>query len=136
MANFNEYVAAAGQLLVMATAVDNQPSTRIMGFAQSTEAPNKWYLVTDPASAKVAELDANSKVAFNTMMGEGGRRISSNKGTLVRSEKTWADVKHYFEENKGFMAGHPTPEQEIILELTFPSSLLASFVEAPEVINF
>ena len=39
MANFNEYVAAAGQLLVMATAVDNQPSTRIMGFAQSTEAP-------------------------------------------------------------------------------------------------
>ena len=124
MANFNEYVAATGQLLVMATAVDNQPSTRIMGFA------------TDSASAKVAELDANSKVAFNTMMGEGGRRISSNKGTLVRSEKTWADVKHYFEENKGFMAGHPTPEQEIILELTFPSALLASFVEAPEVINF
>ena len=45
-------------------------------------------------------------------------------------------MKHYFEENKGFMAGHPTPAQEIILELTFPSALLASFVEAPEVINF
>jgi general stress protein 26 len=136
MDNFNAYVAASNGLLVMSTVAGDQPSSRVMGFAQSTEAPNKWYLVTQPTSAKVAELDVNEKVAFVTLLGQGGERISSNTAKLVRSEKTWADVKHYFEENKGFMAGHPTPEAEIILELTFPSAKIASYRAGEEIVTF
>jgi|GEM_PF-1104667 len=136
MNNFNEYVTAAKQLLVLATANDNQPSARIMGFAQDAETPNKWYLVTDPTSAKMIDITANEKVAFTTMLGDGGRRISSNAATVNKSRKSWADVAHYFTDNKGFMAGHPKPETEIILELTFKSALLASFVAAPEVVSF
>jgi general stress protein 26 len=136
MDNFNAYIAAANQLLVMSTAVDNQPSSRVMGFAQSTEAPNKWYLVTDPASPKVGELDANANVSFVTMLGQGGERISSNTAKLVRSNKTWPDVKHYFENNPGFMAGHPNAESEIILELTFDSAKIASYRAGEEIVEF
>lgn len=136
MADFQEYVAEAKQLLVLATAVADQPSVRVVGFGQDPEVPERFYVVSKADVAKVAQIQANDKVAFTTMPGAGGKRMSSNKVTAKVSDKTWPEIEPLFSDNKGWHSGHPHPEAETILELNFDSVLLDSFVEAPEAIEF
>ncbi|MBM7616827.1 putative pyridoxamine 5'-phosphate oxidase family protein [Weissella uvarum] len=136
MADFKEYVAQAKQLLVLATSVDNQPSARIVGFGQDLEQPSRFYIVSKPDAAKIDQIKANPKVAFTTLPGEGGKRMSSNRATARISERTWPEIEALFADNPGWHSGHPHPETETIIELTFDSVLLDSFVEAPESVTF
>ncbi|CAK1242273.1 pyridoxamine 5'-phosphate oxidase family protein [Fructobacillus tropaeoli] len=134
MTLFEEYIQAARGLIFVATAKDDQPSLRIMGFAADPDRPNVWYLVSQPDTAKIADLDQNAKVAIMTPLNENGARIESNQVTMVRSKKTWQDVQSYFT-NPVFLKNHPHPEEEVLLELTFRSARLAAYA-GTEVVTF
>ncbi|CAK8054717.1 pyridoxamine 5'-phosphate oxidase family protein [Eupransor demetentiae] len=126
MTLFEEYIQAAKGLVVVSTAENNQPSSRIMGFAADPDHPNHWYLVSQPDTAKIKQLASNDKVAILTPLNENGARIESNQATMQPSEKKWADVASYFKAPI-FSKMHPHPEQEVLLELTIKSARLASF---------
>lgn len=126
MTLFEEYMQAAKGLVIVSTAEDNQPSSRIMGFAPDPQQPNIWYLISQPDATKVKQLDQNDKVAIWTILNENGARVESNKATMKRSHKQWADVAGYFKEPV-FNRMHPHPEQEVLFELTIYSARLASY---------
>ncbi|MDF7637722.1 pyridoxamine 5'-phosphate oxidase family protein [Leuconostocaceae bacterium ESL0958] len=126
MENLQAYLAAAGGLIFVATAKEEQPSLRIMGFGVDEQQPNVWYLVTQPGTAKLDDLAVNSQVAIMTPLNEQGMRIESNQAKLVRSNKTWADVKDYFH-YPVFFKNHPHPEEEVLLELHLSSVRLADY---------
>lgn len=133
---YQEFIDAAKGMIYIATAVDDQPSLRGVGFSKSNDQENLLYIVTNPASPKVAELKNNSKVAFTTPIDMStGMRMSSNRATLKVSEKKWADVQELFT-NPGWHAGHPHPENEIVLELSFPTAVIQSFVIPQTEIKF
>lgn len=132
IADHQEYVAEAKQLLALATSVDGQPSIRVVGFGQDAKQPNRFYIVSKPTATKIEELKQNEQVAFTTLPGAGGKRMSSNQAVAKISDKQWSDIEPLFADNPGWHAGHPAPETETIIELTFESVLLDSFVEAPE----
>ncbi|GAO99931.1 pyridoxamine 5'-phosphate oxidase family protein [Fructobacillus ficulneus] len=126
MTLFEEYTQAAKGMIFVATSKEDQPSLRIMGFAPDPDQANVWYLVSQPDTGKMVDLDTNDRVAIMTPLNENGARIESNQVTMVRSEKTWADVKDYFT-NPVFLKNHPHADQEVLLELTFKSARLAAY---------
>ncbi|GAP02872.1 hypothetical protein FPFC_030520 [Fructobacillus pseudoficulneus] len=126
MTLFEEFIQAARGLVFVATAKDNQPSLRIMGFAADPAKPNVWYLVSQPDAAKLVDLAANDQVAVMTPLNENGARIESNQATMARSNKKWADVQEYFT-NPVFAKNHPHADQEVLLELTIHSARLSAY---------
>ncbi|MBS9335567.1 pyridoxamine 5'-phosphate oxidase family protein [Fructobacillus sp. M1-13] len=134
MTLFEEYAQAAKGLLYVATAKDDQPGLRIMGFAMDPKKINHWYLVSQPDAAKMTDLKENDRVAIMTVMNENGARIESNQATLRPAKQTWSDVKDYFT-NPIFHKNHPHPEEETLLELRIESARLASYA-GEEVITF
>jgi general stress protein 26 len=121
---YEEYLNNAHGLIWLTTAVDNQPSIRIVSFAVDPEIRNKFYIVTNPESPKVNEIKQNNKAGFSTnLVFENGTRVSSNNAVIKISDKKWEDVATLFD-NPGFKSGHPEPEKEIILEMEFESALL------------
>ncbi|CAH1855857.1 pyridoxamine 5'-phosphate oxidase family protein [Convivina intestini] len=126
MTLFEEYMQAAKGLVVISTAVDGQPSSRLMGFAPDPQQPNVWYLVSQPDATKVKELAQNERVAILTLLNENGARIESNQATMTRSDKQWSEVASYFKAPI-FSKMHPHPEEEVLYQLTIHSARLASY---------
>lgn len=56
IADHQEYVAEAKQLLALATSVDGQPSIRVVGFGQDAKQPNRFYIVSKATATKIEEL--------------------------------------------------------------------------------
>ncbi|MDR0899955.1 MAG: pyridoxamine 5'-phosphate oxidase family protein [Lactobacillaceae bacterium] len=126
---YNEYINSARGMLYLATSENNQPSVRGVGFSKSDTNDNVFYIVTQPTSAKVAEIKANSNAAFTTPIDMAtGMRMGSNRATIKVSDKKWEDVAHLFT-NPGWHNGHPHPENEIVLELSFPSVVVQSYAQ-------
>jgi len=136
MANYEEYVTSAKQLMSFATISGKHPSVRTVGFGHDIKEPGVFYIVTQPGSVKLSQIECNENVAFTTYPDEGGRRMSSNRATARVSDKPFSEIAYLFEDNKGWQMGHPHPEEEVIIEMKVRSMLLESFVEKPEVIEF
>ncbi len=136
MTKLTEYVAAAQHMMVLGTSVDEQPSVRVVGFAQDAKAENIFYVVSAPKTPKLAQIQHNKQVAFVTFPGPGGKRISTNQARASVSSKTWPEIAPLFADSEGFKQGHPHPEDEVIIEIQAASLLLDSFVEPAEVISY
>lgn len=136
MTKLADYVAAAQHMMVLGTAVDEQPSVRVVGFAQDADKENLFYVVSAPDTPKLEQIEHNKQVAFVTFPGQGGKRVSTNQAQARISTKKWAELAPLFADSEGFKQGHPHPEKEVIIEIEASSLLLESFIEPAEVLNY
>ncbi|MDR3242183.1 MAG: pyridoxamine 5'-phosphate oxidase family protein [Lactobacillaceae bacterium] len=128
MLEYQDFIGEANGLVYLSTAHDNTPSSRLVSFAVDDEDQSIWYVFSmDVDSPKVYELNTNPNVAVITPIDlKNGMRMSSNRATMTRSDKSWADVRHLFEESQGFMKAHD-PENELLFEIHFKSLVLQNY---------
>ncbi|WP_165964869.1 pyridoxamine 5'-phosphate oxidase family protein [Periweissella cryptocerci] len=134
---FAEFVKNTNTVVV-SSAVNNQPSSRIMRFATPVAGGNIWYVITAPTAPKATEFASNEKVAVITLPTESGAVISSNTTTIKLSDKSVADVKELFgEQIPGFLDMMPEAVllAEVVYEITFKSAKLDTWT-SHEIVEF
>lgn len=128
---FNEVAAQTNLVVIASTGADGQPSSRFMRFVKS-EQPGVWYMATAPDSPKVHELDQGRLVALITAPTPSGATISSNRVSIRRAGKSFADIADLFREQAPrYLDGMTAEDQEreLVYELRIASAKVDSWVD-------
>ncbi|WP_211251100.1 pyridoxamine 5'-phosphate oxidase family protein [Stenoxybacter acetivorans] len=122
--------------IALATSVDNVPNVRVVNFYYDKQ-KHILFFATFANNPKVAEIDANARVAFTTIPHSGNEHIKA-QGIARRSEKNIYDLQDHFI-NK-------IPEYKetiehagdflIVFELIFTSAIVTLDLENSEILSF
>jgi len=111
-------------------------STTIMSFTQSTKSDNVLYMVADPATTKVKELQDNPCLSFTTWFDslEKGARLSSNR----MSAEVLMDSRNrsLIEQEPNILSVHENAANMVIIKLTLHSALYEDFKDGLRALTF
>ncbi len=82
--------------IALATVADGAPNVRIVNFCFDAAKPQLLYFASDRENQKVAEIKANSQVAFTTVPQGGIPHARSSDAIAQKSERTIGDLKDLF----------------------------------------
>uniref|UniRef100_UPI00403FB309 pyridoxamine 5'-phosphate oxidase family protein n=1 Tax=Candidatus Enterococcus willemsii TaxID=1857215 RepID=UPI00403FB309 len=123
---FNDYFDKVRPVMVLATAVNNIPSSRIVSYVFSPKKENIIYVITQPKTSKVKEIMQNNKVSIVTISGDNGETISSNNAIARISDISPKELYPLFETNPQFVKRHPDVSTEIVIEIELFSAIVDS----------
>ena len=83
--------------IAVATAVEGQPSVRVMNFCCKGETPGVVFVSTHKENDKVAEFAANKKVSFTSLPQDGNaKHVRGLQAQIQKSEYTPWDLAELF----------------------------------------